>query len=262
MIERVWLQALGNSASVKIVKIKFYFLHIRFYSMFFFSWFSSKSRPTKHASVQRDIQPLAQTPRRNAVEESHEGHGQTKNHASRVQLYEAIREAMTRFGILSASYKFKVLDLDQRNSNYLVMLDLTSIAGDTVPQPSEMEALIIQNAMLRYKIMVSAVYWRLNEVAAVSKPSLPSAVAKFPVPVQAVKKDEISHEPIHADEVAAFQRALLAASAHSPPVACAVNIKPKPGLRHSAHPKDFADTEVFEAVNYPVLSNTQYGDLH
>jgi hypothetical protein len=229
--------------------------------MFFFSWFSGKSRHTKHASVQRDVQPLAQTPRRNAAEESHEGHGQTKNHASREQLYEAIREAMTRFGILSASYKFKVLALDQRDSNYLVMVDLTSVSGDIVPPPSEMEALIIQNAMLRYKIMVSAVYWRLNEVAAASKPSAPLAAAEFPAPAQAGKKGDISHEPIHADEVAAFQRALLAASAHSMPVLPEVNIKTKRGLRHSAHPKDFADTEVFEAVTYPALSNTQYGDL-
>jgi hypothetical protein len=45
-----------------------------------------------------------------------------KRHARREQLYVVIRDAMTRAGVLSASYKFKVLSLDQPGENFMVML--------------------------------------------------------------------------------------------------------------------------------------------
>lgn len=226
--------------------------------MFFFSWFSGKSRQTKHASMPRGKLPSAGA-QRGPLDD---GSSKTKTHDSREQLYEAIREVMTHSGILSASYKFKVLDLDRRSSSYLVMIDLTSCKGDTVLQPAELETLIVQRAMVRYKIMVSAVYWRLNEMASVGKLSRPSTTAVFPPPTQLPNKKEFLQEPIQADEVAAFQRALLAASAHSSPASPEKNTKASSGLRRSAHLLDFEDTEVTQSFSYPVLSNTQYGDLH
>ncbi|ABM39400.1 hypothetical protein [Polaromonas naphthalenivorans] len=226
--------------------------------MFFFSWFSGKSRQAKHASMPRGKLPPAGAQRG----ELDDGSSKTKNHDSREKLYEAIREVMTHSGILSASYKFKVLDLDRRSSSYLVMIDLTSSKGDAVLQPAELETLIVQRAMVRYEIVVSAVYWRLNEIAVVSKLSPPSASAVFPLPTQAVNKKEFLQEPIQADEVAAFRLALLAASAHSSPVSPEKSTKASSGLRRSAHLLDFEDTEVTQSFSYPALSNTQYGDLH
>lgn len=41
--------------------------------------------------------------------------------------------AMTRAGVLSASYKFKVLSLDRLGSEFLVMMDLTRVVGDMSP---------------------------------------------------------------------------------------------------------------------------------
>jgi hypothetical protein len=133
--------------------------------MFFFNWFSRKSRRAKHASMQRNRSSPVPVQARHPAKENHDSKGRTSHPAGREQLYEAIREAMTRVGILSASYKFKVLDLDQHDSNYLVMVDLTSTVGDALPAPGEMEALIVQNAMLRYQITVSAVYWRTTVAA-------------------------------------------------------------------------------------------------
>jgi hypothetical protein len=43
---------------------------------------------------------------------------------SRKLLYAEVRESMTRAGILSSSYKFKVLSLDSRSDQYLIMMDL------------------------------------------------------------------------------------------------------------------------------------------
>lgn len=229
----------------------------RVHHMFFFSWFSGKSRRAKHVSSQRNRQPAPQPQMRPSGKEDQESQGKKPHKVAREQLYEAIRESMTRLGILSASYKFKVLDRDQRDSNYLVMMDLTRVAGSDMPSPGEMETLITQNAMLRYKITVSAVYWRLTEVPAPSKLTATQPAA----PVHAAQKPGVSHEPIHADEVAAFQRALLAASVHSTPI----SVEPKKKNRRAAAPssrQDFEDTEVFEAMTYPALSTTQYGELH
>lgn len=229
--------------------------------MFFFNWFSRKSRRAKHASTQRNRSSPVPVQARHPAKENHDSKGKTGHPAGREQLYEAIREAMTRVGILSASYKFKVLDLDQQDSNYLVMVDLTSTIGDALPAPGEMEALIVQNAMLRYQITVSAVYWRRHELPALGK--APLSVNEPVASAQAVKKPAHVHEPIHADEVAAFQRALQAASSHSPAVNADAKKKIKRGMRQALPLQDFEDTEVFESVSYPAaLSATQYGDLH
>ena len=230
--------------------------------MFFFNWFSGKSRPTKQASMQRD-KPSAADARRAVLDNARdEDQPRIKNHDSREQLYEAIREVMTRSGILSASYKFKVLDLDRQSGSYLVMIDLTSCKGDTVLQPAEMEMLIVQRAMVRYEIVVSAVYWRFNEIAVVSKLAPSSNAAAFPLPTPSVNKKEFPQEPIEADEVAAFRRALLAASAQSSPALPQKSAKVNGGLRRSAHLLDFEDTEISQALSYPVLSSTQYGELN
>ena len=44
--------------------------------------------------------------------------------ARRELLYAVVREAMVRAGVLSSSYKFKVLSLDPRGRQFLVMVDL------------------------------------------------------------------------------------------------------------------------------------------
>ncbi|MDB5929229.1 MAG: hypothetical protein JWR60_936 [Polaromonas sp.] len=231
--------------------------------MSFFSWFSSKALQTQHAGKSGYKSQRAQSVRTLSQGAGQEG----KHHGDREHLYEAIREAMTRAGILSASYKFKVLALDQQPSSFLVMIDLTKTAGDTTIEPREMETLIAESAKVRHGINVHAVYWRLNGPAAVNKQALPFASAVPAPPVQSMKKKEIApelHEPIQADEVLAFQRALLAASAHGAPASIDRNAKiPRSGLRSSAHPMDFQDTEVaVQSTFYPALSSTQYGDLN
>jgi hypothetical protein len=250
--------------------------------MSFFNWLSGKpsqAHKTAAAEGQKRAGPTgrdkpsspASVPQRLSAEPATPAEaGKLKRHARREQLYVAIREAMTRAGVLSASYKFKVLSLDQRGNEFIVMMDLAKAFNGQPEQLGEIETLIVQNAKARFEITVPAVYWRMDEMITVSKPAPLSAHdaaqpasqgnATAPAPV---KPPAPRYEPIQADEVAAFKQALLAASAEGPAAA------PEKGVKVTSGPRSprsytlltgFEDTEMPES-NSPALSSTQYGDL-
>lgn len=187
-------------------------------------------------------------------------------HLRRDQVFVAIREAMTRTGILSTNYKFKVLSEDPQGNDFMVMMTLNVMTGEPLPALGEMETAIMESALVRFQIIVSAVYWRMTEIAPVAKfvppPVAAAAVraaaqAAQPAPAAKPPKSQSPHETIEEDEVLAFQQALVAASAQSSPA-------PKekaPPRRRSNQPKDFQDTEMVDSSVVPVLSKTQYGDL-
>ena len=246
-----------------------------------------------------------------------------------------VRDAMVRAGVLSASYKFKVLSLDQRGRQFLVMMDLAREYGGETARLSEIEALIAQSAKTRYDILVTAVYWRINDHVAVGLPQkgitptpVPSAVAPqgvvrkpVPAPVPAAPAPVAApassllfpaepaarfpttptalgrtpsgttapapllpasntgpaplapasgparFEPIEADEVAAFKRALADAAGRAP-VAPAAAARPGVAVRSGpllppSHSTDFADTEMPGSDGQSTaLSTTQYGELN
>lgn len=101
--------------------------------------------------------------------------------ARRELLYAVVRENMTKAGVLSASYKFKVLSLDARGRQFLVMVDLSRASGAETDRLAEIEAMIAQSAKTRYDILVSAVYWRMNEHVAVGQPAAPAKPTAKPV---------------------------------------------------------------------------------
>ncbi len=250
-------------------------------------------------------------------------------------LYTVVRDAMVRAGVLSASYKFKVLSLDQRGRQFLVMMDLAREYGGETARLSEIEALIAQTAKTRYDILVTAVYWRINDHVAVGLPqkgitptTVPSAAAPqgvvrkpVPAPVPAAPAPVAApassllfpaepaarfpttptalgrtpsgttapapllpasntgpaplapasgparFEPIEADEVAAFKRALADAAGRAP-VAPAAAARPGVAVRSGpllppSHSTDFADTEMPGSDGQSTaLSTTQYGELN
>ena len=166
--------------------------------------------------------------------------------ARRELLYDVVRESMVRAGVLSASYKFKVLSLDARGRQFLVMVDLARAEGAETARLAEIEAMIAQGAKSRYDIVVTAVYWRMNEHVAVGRPGAQPlratppqpmpleprpapldsqpALASQPAPLgPASSPRHLSrYEPIEADEVAAFKQALAAGVAR--PAAAAVAV--------------------------------------
>nr|WP_315488601.1 hypothetical protein [uncultured Rhodoferax sp.] len=185
----------------------------------------------------------------------------------REMLYTVVRETMIRAGVLSSTYKFKVLSLDSRGRQYLIMMDMArQYAGDT-SRLAEIEGLIAQHAKARHDILVTAVYWRINEhvTAGLSRVSTPSTVTPLRPPV-APKAAEASqpaaspkppYEPLHPEEVVAFKQALASVAAPGPLSAPGEIVKS--GRRNPAPPPTFDDTE-FDDRPSP-LSGTQYGDL-
>lgn len=173
-------------------------------------------------------------------------------HLRRDQSFVAIREALTRVGILSSNYKFKVFSEDLSGSEFVVMVNLVTVAGDPLPVLNDMEALIIENAKVRFDIVIVAVYWRITEIPAAAKPAAPPVAARAPVPPP---KSKSAHDTIDADEVLAFQQALVDASAQgqtAPPEKESKDrlIKPR------AQPGDFEDTQLVESKAPPVPGKT------
>ena len=200
----------------------------------------------------------------------------------REQLYAVVRHAMSSAGVLSASYKFKVLSLDSRGTSFLVMMDMVSQAAEDPARMSEIESLIAHNAKNRFDIVVAALYWRLSDYVAaglsvrpshpaksltalpaasgiVSAPLAPTAelhVAAPPQPRQPARKPE----PIGADEVQAFKNA-FAAQGKGTPLFSSGQIQ-KSGQRTVSQPRPLpVDGGEFEDRVSP-LGPTQYGDLN
>lgn len=192
-----------------------------------------------------------------------------KRHARREQLYIAVHESLTRAGVLAASYKFKVLSLDQSGNTFLVMMDVDHALGRQVEKLAEIEAIILQTAKARYEILVTAVYWRMEALSAVGvtkqvEHELPRTAARdggnVGNPLDK-KPGSPRHEPIQDDEVAAFRLALAGASATSLATVDATG-KSRSGPHSYTLLTGFEDTEMPESAAAPALSNTQYGALN
>jgi hypothetical protein len=184
----------------------------------------------------------------------------------REMLYAVVREAMIRAGVLSSTYKFKVLSLDSRGRQYLIMMDMArQYAGET-SRLAEIEGLIAQHAKTRHDILVTAVYWRINEhvtagLSRVSAPTVtpipPTVAKKTPETGPATGVQKPAYEPLQPEEVVAFKQALASVAAPGPLSAPGEIVKS--GRRNPAPPPTFDDTE-FDDRPSP-LSGTQYGEL-
>jgi hypothetical protein len=129
----------------------------------------------------------------------------------RAMLYEAIKVTMQAHGILSASYRFRVVRNDRRGHMYSVMMDLsTDFMHKREGSPGQLAALgsaIAKNAAARYGILVAGVYWRVNEEIQGFEPSRPvaepdaaAAAPDSPVPGK-------GHARARTAELAAFEAA-------------------------------------------------------
>ena len=216
--------------------------------------------------------------------------------ARRELLYGVVRQSMMRAGVLSSGYKFKVLSLDPKGHQFLVMIDLARTYAREAGRLADIEATIAQAAKARHEILVEGVYWRMNEHVAVGNPaaqgkaagsapqpenshpaaldSEPGALDSAPGGLGADGARAIPRfEPIQADEVAAFKSALAAGVSAS--AAVAASAPRGAGAGAGARASDgsvrrgpqnytlltgFEDTELPDA-RLPVLSGTQYGEL-
>jgi hypothetical protein len=115
----------------------------------------------------------------------------TERNAKRELLFQVVREAMVRIGVLSSAFKFKVLSLDQRGRTFLVMVELSAEFSGEAEKLAEIESLIAHSAKTRYEIIVQAVYWRYFNVSA-SNTALVQVPAAAPTPLLGALQAPIS----------------------------------------------------------------------
>lgn len=179
-------------------------------------WFTPKKKHEPPASemASSGLSRLESTKPYNALRQVQQGataqpaNRKQERMARRELLYAVVREAMVRAGVLSSSYKFKVLSLDPRGRQFLVMVDLAHGTGADTARLAEIEAMVAQSAKNRYDILVAAVYWRANEHVAIGDPTQaaqpPHAQgrglgrASHPAPLQADPRAS-GPAPLHAD---------------------------------------------------------------
>jgi hypothetical protein len=226
--------------------------------MSLFNWFSRKESP-------KPAQNAAQKPVRVAsgLSISVDGgapaanlepssHRRAERVERREQLYGVVRDAMTRAGVLSASYKFKVLSLDSRGGSYLIMTDLSSQASIDAQRMAEIESLIAQNAKGRHEILVAAVYWRLSDYVTAGLSS------KFS-PQASVSSANGQPDGVDLTEMLAFKSAFASAAVAEPLSASGEVVKSK--RRNPAPEPQFENTELLDADERAPLGATQYGEL-
>ena len=230
-----------------------------------FSWLFAKSAPEPTADVPAATKSTAprSVPGPNSVDPLADLKHQ--RHERRENLYDVVRNVMLRSEVLASHYKFKVLSLDARGRQFLVMIDLL---GDQVLAPGRwnaVEQLMAMTAAQRYDLQVKAVYWRLVphtaaeaaqlREAPMREPARPTAAAAPATPARP------GFDPIDNDEVLAFKKAISEASPGTP-----ADVKPgqvlTSGPRKPAPPPGYEDTQLLEPddVASP-LSRTQFGGL-
>ena len=204
--------------------------------------------------------------------------------ARREMVYSSVRESMVRSGILSSGYKFKVLALDKRATQFIVMIDLAEQYFASSDKLAQIEALMAYSAKSRFDILVTSVYWRLNGQlgVAVQKRPAPAVVPpQQPVVASPVAQAPSGMDPVEEAEIAAFKKALLEAAARPVPslegdaaAKAAARVAPRPAAivppRDAAQNAQLARDAARQGgvpaptpeTNFGGLSNTQYGDLH
>ena len=232
-------------------------------------WFSARRKPESLPSTisstgmsRADVSrphPGAARPNNNA--NAHAARKQERK-ARRELLYAVVREAMVRGGVLSSTYKFKVLSLDSVGNQFLVMMDLARAANSDCAHLSVLEATIAQSARMRHDIQVTAVYWRLNDhvvdstvvpqqQAASSAPQRePAAAGPQPValPLQQ-PANEADSDAVEPEELDALKLAFSAGATAKGELALANVNQPAPAGRSHTRPTGFEDTVL--ADNHP-----------
>jgi hypothetical protein len=187
----------------------------------------------------------------------------------RESLYGVVRECMTGAGLLSSAYKFKVLSLDSAGRKYLIMMDLPQQQMADPVRFAQIEGTIARSAKERYDILITAIYWRVNEMVTTGARSNEQmhapeqAQTKAPEPVTVLRPPSSpdvaapNYAPIQDDEVLAFKRAVATAASGAAAVKRGEVIRS--GRRNPQPQQDFSNTEPFDA-NSP-LGPTQFGGL-
>lgn len=246
--------------------------------MSIFSWFTKK--PALQAESNSESQATRDAPglqRHNGRPQAstapmRDASAANRKNEHRELLYKVVHDSMIRAGLLAASYKFKVLSLDSRGLQFMIMMDLVNQSAGDAHRQAEIEAMMAQVAKARHGILITAVYWRVSELVttalAAGKPTAAQVLkpnnAKTltaPAETESSTSKAPAYEPLLQDEVDAFKLALANASGSKPTAAPGRIVTS--GRRNPAPVADFEDTQIVpEDERSSPLSVTQYGDLN
>ena len=239
--------------------------------MSLFSWLFSKS-PAKSAAP-ADLNDKLSSSQQPAAAADPLAELKQQRHHNRESLYEVVRSVMLRSEVLSSHYKFKVLSLDTKGRQFLVMIDLLNDAALQPHRWSGIEQLMTLTALQHHDLQVKGLYWRL-----MMQPTTPtvgmSAKSESPVAQAAPQAAVVAvaasvpiaapihgFEPIHQDEVLAFKKAIADATPadeSAPQVGKVVSSGPRRPAPEHGH----EDTQLLEPEEgASPLSQTQLGGL-
>lgn len=243
--------------------------------MSFLNWFGKKgqipetalSEPSEMGQADATL-PIHRPQTATAVPERNPVSSLRKNERleRRELLYGVVRESMTAAGVLSSTYKFKVLSLDSSGRQYLIMMDMPREQLADPGRFAEIEGTIARGAKERYDILVTAVYWRIHDMVTTGS-GIAHGVSRAPdvSPVdqthEPLPKTPVAipspYAPIQDEEMLAFKKAVAAA-------ASGTSTAPRGELVHSARRNtepmpDFSDTEPFDPSS--PLGTSQFGGL-
>jgi hypothetical protein len=243
--------------------------------MSFFSWFGKKARATEappsqssglgqvDATVPMSRSQLSPIP----VARSADATSRRNERLERRELlYSVVRECMTGAGVLSSTYKFKVLSLDSSGRKYLIMMDIPQVYLSDPARFAEIEGAIARGAKERFDILVTAVYWRVNELVTAGRrqPTVAPPIAVKAAsghPVIPAKTDAapaaVKRETSLDQEVLAFKQLLSSAARGAAPVRPGEVLRSGP--RNPTPLPDFSDTEPVESAS--PLGPSQFGGL-
>jgi hypothetical protein len=156
--------------------------------------------------------------------------------------------------------------LDASGRQYLIMMDLPREQLSDPGHFADIEGAIARSAKERYDILVTAVYWRINDLVSAGAGPAPG-VQRAPIAQNIEHVQELSpikpvavpspYAPIQDEEVLAFKRAVAAA-------ASGAKVAPRgelvrSGRRNPEPMPDFSDTEPFDPST--PLGPSQFGGL-
>lgn len=251
--------------------------------MSLFNWFSWKSNPG-HRRPASGASGNTQPPSAVSADEARSSRGgpasrrlgppgvrRSERSERRERLYTVVRDAMVRAGVLSASYKFKVLSLDSAGQRFVVMMDLARSHTSETARLSEIEAWIAETAKARLSAAVTAVYWRISDqvgampgAMAVATPQA-AVLSTTALPTARRGQQATSFEPIDELEMAAFKQALAATQGGGAKSSATKNVSP--GRLQRASPvlsprPPEPDSRAYSGDTAPAdLGATQYGEL-
>lgn len=182
------------------------------------------------------------------------------------QLISVVREVMNHWGILSKSYKFKTLALDEQGLQFILLVEVESGLDKNPLLFPSIEAQLGRAIESRHCIVLKAVFWRVNqsEIAAES-PHNANAASRKHHPYTRARETGLGEVEAAAAKAPETQRlsSMAASKKEIAEFEAAMALAMTPGsLRNPATltNSSFVDTEN-QAYPSQALSGTQYAEL-